>query len=158
MVRISTLPGANPTQPDPTLCGSPAIPTAVTARAATARDHPDPGLEPRVFVAEARRVFEALHAALAQAEGWTVDEADVGQGHLVAGRRRLLPPGREQVTVAVAAHDDRTARVTGEATRSGLLAFRWQARQALKEVLWEVDALFQRAGGSPLRTEGYERI
>lgn len=129
----------------------------MSATAATDPDHPDPGLVDRVFVADPRRVFEALHATMVDAEGWTVEEADVGDGHLVARRRRLLPPGRERVTVAVTAHDDRTSRVTGEATRSGLLAFRWQARRALKEVLWKADALFQRAGGSPLRTEGYER-
>lgn len=129
----------------------------MSASAATDPDHPDPGLVDRVFVSDPRRVFEALHASLAEADGWTVDEAEVDSGHLAVGRRRLLPPGRERVTVAVAAHDDRTTRVTGEATRSGPLAFRWQARRALKEVLWKADALFQRAGGSPLRTEGYDR-
>lgn len=128
----------------------------MTASAATAPDHPDPGLEPRVFVADPRHVFEALHATLVDGETWTVEEADVGAGRLVGSRRRLLLPGREEVQVRVAAHDDRTTRVTGEATRSGLLPFRWQARQALKEVLWEADALFQRARSSPLRTEGYE--
>lgn len=135
----------------------PRHPGAVPARAATAPDHPDPGLETRLFVADARQVFEALHASMVRAEGWTVDAADVDEGRLVVVRSRLLLPGREQVTVAVDAYDDRTARVAGEATRSGLLPFRFQARQALKEVLWAADALFQRAGQSPLRTEGYDR-
>lgn len=128
----------------------------VPAEASTAADHPDPGLRTRLFVAEPRRVFEALHAALVDGEEWTVEEADAAGGHLVGTRRRLLPPGRERVTVAVAAHDDRTTRVTGEATRRGLLPFRWQAREALKSVLWHADALFQRAQDSPLRTEGYD--
>lgn len=128
----------------------------VPAEARTDRDHPDPGLETRLFVAEPRRVFEAVHAALVDGEDWTVDEADADAGRLVVERRRLLPPGRERVAVAVAAHDDQTTRVTGEATRTGPLAFRWQAREALKAVLWEADALFQRARDSPLRTEGYD--
>jgi hypothetical protein len=128
----------------------------VPAEAATDRDHPDPGLEIRYFVSDGRRVFEALHAALVDAEDWTVEETDPDVGRIVAERRRLLPPGRERVTVHVADHDDRTARVTGEAVRSGRLAFRWQAREALKDVLWQADALFQRARDSPLRTEGYD--
>lgn len=126
------------------------------ARAATDPDHPDPSLRPRLFVAEPGQVFEVLRSALDEEGGWSLSEADADAGLLVGARRRLLPPGREEVTVHVEAHDEKTVLVTGEAARSGLLPFRWQAREALKQVLRAADGLFRRAEDTPLRTEGYD--